>query len=513
MKRILRATADCYITNRIIDNAFRATDANVGLGGTLDIFKLAGESIYTGSSPFVAGTTDAIELSRALIRFDLNPIAALTSSVLNIAHSSFKCMLRLYDVVGGQTLPSNFTLALYPLSQSFDEGIGRDVSSYQDIDAANYLTASVSSGLSVWNLSGAGAMGYVGQSAIDVMTGSMVLGDLFVTQTFTVGDEDLAMDVTRIVSASLAGLLANHGYRISFSGTQETDATTRFVKRFATRHSTNPQLRPMIEVGFDDAINDHHKCFFFDTSGSLFMNSSGRSAAANIVSGSALTQITGTNSLLLILRSGSNASGTFFSTQVSASQHFVGSMAVTGVYSASLAISSHASSTLRNEIVNAGSATFTEIWGSLDGSVGYFTGSVVVKSLDVAAFDRSIDTLTINITNMKRVFKRSEKLRTRVVAYDDGFKLRATKLPISPESLVFDQMHYRLVDASTDEFVYDFDTTNYSTKLSTDTKGMYFDLFMSDLDVGRSYCIDIMLDFMGAIRVFKRVGGTFRIEA
>ena len=120
MYRILTASKDTYITNKIINNSFRATDANVGEAGTIDLFKLYNESTLTG-------TTNPIELSRGLIKFDLSPLRALTSSNLDITDSSFKCTLKLHDVYGGQTTPSNFKLIVFPLSRSFDEGIGRDV--------------------------------------------------------------------------------------------------------------------------------------------------------------------------------------------------------------------------------------------------------------------------------------------------------------------------------------------------------------------------------------------------
>ena len=69
MKRVLPCVKDTYITNRIIRNSFRATDANVGAAGTLDLFKLAGEStIGSGSTPFVSGTNDPIELTRLLLK-------------------------------------------------------------------------------------------------------------------------------------------------------------------------------------------------------------------------------------------------------------------------------------------------------------------------------------------------------------------------------------------------------------------------------------------------------------
>ncbi len=44
---ILTASADTYITNKIINNNYRATDANVGMAATLDLFKLYDESTFT----------------------------------------------------------------------------------------------------------------------------------------------------------------------------------------------------------------------------------------------------------------------------------------------------------------------------------------------------------------------------------------------------------------------------------------------------------------------------------
>ena len=72
-----------------------------GVASTLDIFKLYGENV-------LSGTENPIEISRALVKFDLNPLRALTSSFLDIDSSTFKAHLRLSDVYGGQTTPSNF---------------------------------------------------------------------------------------------------------------------------------------------------------------------------------------------------------------------------------------------------------------------------------------------------------------------------------------------------------------------------------------------------------------------
>lgn len=511
MKRILRASKDTYITNRVIRNSFRATDANVGLAGTLDLFKLAGESTLTSEGPFISGTSEPIELSRILIKFDFGGISELTSSVIDMSHSSFKCMLRLSDVLGGQTVPSNYTLMLYPLSRSFDEGIGRDVNAFEDVDAANFITASVSSGLATWFSSGCAAPGFVGQESVDYVTGSTQLGDLFVSQTFTEGTEDLLMDVTKIVSATIAGLVPNHGFRISFSGTQETDDRTRFVKRFATRHSTEPSIRPSILVSYDDSIQDHHENFCLETTGTLFLKNAVRGAYSDILSGIQSTAITGANSILVTLRSGSNASGSYFMKTLYASQHQRGPISSVGIYSATFAVSRWESGTLNAEIQNAGSATLTEIWGSLDGTVGFYTGSFVIHDFNRSAFSNVIENLKVSITNAKQSYRLDEIARLRVFAQDSGFSFKVSKLPREAKSLSFDSMHYRLRDVNDDSLIYDFDLSGNSTRLSSDRDGMYFDLYVEDLDVGRVYGVDVLLDSNGAKQIFKNVA-MFKVE-
>ena len=45
MYRILSASKDTYITDKIINSAYRATDANMGQAGTLDLFKIYDETL------------------------------------------------------------------------------------------------------------------------------------------------------------------------------------------------------------------------------------------------------------------------------------------------------------------------------------------------------------------------------------------------------------------------------------------------------------------------------------
>ena len=292
---VLTASKDTYITNKIIANQYRATDANVGLAATMDLFKLYDESSYvSGTTRY---TSDVVELSRGLIKFEYDTVTQYLSSTLDIDHPSFKCHLKMYDIMGGQATPSNFKLTLFPLSRSFDEGIGRDIGSYSDIDAANFVTSSfANSATNLWYVSGANASGSLdganwgSDAQVDIIergTFNPGIGEeiLFVEQQFVNGSENLSMDITKLVSASLAGQLANHGFRLSFTSSQETDEKTRFVKRFATRHVSNYSLRPRIEISWNDSIHDAHKSFYFDMTGSLFLQNYHRGQGANIFSG------------------------------------------------------------------------------------------------------------------------------------------------------------------------------------------------------------------------------------
>ena len=132
------ASKDTYITNKIVDSSYRATDANVGNASTLDLFKLYDESKITGE-------TTPIELSRLLIKFPLSEISSSLKDKVSFDDSSLSIKLELFDVQGTHVAPENFKVAVYPLSMAFDEGIGTDLYAFNDLGRANWVTASYSS--------------------------------------------------------------------------------------------------------------------------------------------------------------------------------------------------------------------------------------------------------------------------------------------------------------------------------------------------------------------------------
>ncbi|HCT52223.1 MAG TPA: hypothetical protein DF712_07150 [Balneola sp.] len=508
MYRILTASADTYITNKIIDNSFRAKDANVGQAGTLDLFKLYNESSISGEdTPF--------EKSRILIRFDLDPLTEMKNKgTIDINHSSFSATLKLYDIYGGQTTPSDFKIIAFPLSKSFDEGNGFDVVKFNDVGIGNFITASYTNAVvSGWNLEGAMASGSLGNENIDVIVSGTLAGptgnqtiSLSPYQHFTSGEEDLSLDVTKIVSGTVSGLIPDFGFLLGFSGSYEKDSKTYFIKRFASRHSSREDLRPKIVLKYDDSVIDNHRNFIFDISGSLFLNNYHRGTLSNILSGASATEVKGDDSILLTLKSGS------FVKYVTGSQHKVGGVAQAGVYSASFAISQYENSAIYSEAKSAASASFTEIWGSFDGTVGYHTGTLVIETPFRTAFNGSQKRLLLTMINLESVYRKSDVVKLRIFIEDRDKEIVFKKKPYENKSQVYENMFYQVRDIRSNRVIIPFDSVSNSTKMSSDSEGMYFNFHMSSLETGRMYTFEFLVRDFSTDYFIKDVAAKFTIN-
>ena len=86
---------------------------------------------------------------------------------------------------------------------------------------------------------------------------------------------------------------------------------------------------------------------------------------------------------------------------------------------------------------------------------------------------------------------------------DADDKESAYKLPITKKSIVLDSAYYRIVDKETNTVVVPFDKERNSTKLSTDSDGMYISFLSSGLAKDRSYTIDILANDQGVERLIR----------
>lgn len=504
MYKVLRPDRDAYITDRVIKGV-RSYSANVGAAGSLDLFKLYG---FTSS-----GSNPNVELSRLLIHYDLQPLRDLVSAgKVDPGNPSFSCTLKLFDVFGGQPTPANFTATVHPLSRSFDEGLGRDVVYYADSDVCNFLSGSRGQG--AWLLSGCGLGGglpgdvdYV-TASVDVQNGA----SLRRSQLFKVGDEDLEVDVTLAVSATLAGFLPDEGFRIALDDALEGDLRSYFVKRFAGRTAFNEDKHPRLIVKFDDSIQDDSQSLYFDSPSFLFLFNYVRQAPANLTSGSAHTPITGSNSLILKLAT--EVSGGWYTLAFTGSQHAYGVFPATGIYSASVELSSN-DQVLAAKLAESGSVKLTPIWGSLDGTVTYLTGTTV-RAYAAQRGDDAIDdqVLIVSVHGLHDSHFSDESTVLRVHLFDatGPLVMTATRLPVELPGSVIRDVHYQVRDNTTGLIEIPFDTVKNSTRLSNDGKGMFFRLDMANLTRDRSYVIDILVATGANRKVYKAVSPVFRVS-
>lgn len=495
MQRIIQADKDCYITNKIVKGVSKIS-GNTGCAATLDLYKLYGLTF--------SGTNPNIEMTRLLIHFPIDTIRdKFDNSEINISDPTFWCKIKLRDVYGGQPTPSNFNVVLHPLSASFQEGLGRDVTFYSDRHVSNWLSSSL--GVS-WHVTGCNGPCYSTGSG-DYITASSLLVSTECTQSFVSGEEDLLIDVTSIISATIAGDIPDQGFRISFSNTHESDTASYFVKRFGSRSVYDESKRPYLVWGFDDSSVDNTSNFYVNSTSSLFMYNYENDELKNIISGT--SEISGDNCVLL--RMSTPISGGTLSYYFTGSQHshgFRGFCYVTGTYSARPIITDNTQiQTLFNV---SGTIPFTPVWTSLDQSVTYMTGTQVrlKRSSKQSSIETKFDVVTVDMPEIIR--RDTDTTRCQVFFSPKKEFLEIVKVPVQISSAIVNNAFYRIKNDA-DETVIDFDFDKNSTRLSSDNKIMYFDLHAGNLPPGRLYTIDIATVSNGIQTRYTNTSQKFRV--
>lgn len=499
MLKIVKCDKDTYITNKVVQGE-RKTSSNVGGAGTLDLFKTYGLS-YSGSSP-------NIELSRLLLHFDLDGLRSLVQEgKVDINDSSFWCELHLKDVYGGQPTPENFTVSVFPLSASFREGVGRDVSYYSDKDASNWLSSSMDT---LWYATGSSKDCYAQGSPGDYITSSLGIASTEKNQTFVKGTEDLVVDVTKIVSATLTGEIPDSGFRISLKNNLEVNGQTYFVKRFASRNAYDESKRPKLLVGFDDSISDDSQNLTYDTNSNVSLYNYVGGSLTSIVSGSSLSQVTGSN--CIILKLSTPISGGSYDLFFTGSQASYGSNFITGVYEATVNIPSN-NAIIKAKIQQSGSITFTPVWTSLDGSAAFVTGSVLTSRPAQRTNTRGLKNYDVNVYDVKQSYQENEEVYVRVNIFDRTDPLiKVVKVPVEISGIVIKNVFYQIRDAVTNEIIVPFDYTRNSTRVSSDGAGMFFKFYTHGFSLGRTYVIDILIDHNGTKTKYMSASPLFKIE-
>lgn len=507
MYRIIPATKSSYITNKYIAGS-PSTTSNVGLAGTLDLFKLYDETTTSDS------TQPIVELSRLLVKFDLERLQGI-----NPDDPTLECQMVLKDVYGGQGTPSNYTLVAYPLLKEWSQGVGMDVVSYRDLDAVNFITASIDNGMvTLWNAPGASALGL----DFDGTMGAL--------QNFERGDEDLSMDVTHIISGTLAQDIPNHGFRISFSDAIEQDEKTYFVKRFGSKNVIDSNLKPQLVVKYDDVIQDDTANAWFDKPLNFFtyniMNGSYQSffdGAQELLGPDCLSvELIASKSVKFMTSSYSpthktninhvTSSVVYFSSSFLGSQFEMSGIPQKGIYHAPIQLDT--TQPLLDFLSGSTSMEFEVRWNNLSGDKTY-SRTWTTFDIPQAQFQNyEGKNWIVNTTNLRRKYRVDDgRVRVRVFIYDyskEQYK-SSKKIPSKMKSVIVKDMKWRLIGAYSKRTVIPFDS---ATRLSYDDTGMYFDFYPGDLEVGSVYEFEFQINNdTGDAHHYSSEGFRFKVVA
>jgi hypothetical protein len=491
--KIFQADKDTYITNKVI-NGVPKLESNVGQAGTLNLFKLYG-STYSGSNP-------NLELSRLLIHFNLDDLKnGYQSGEFDI--NNFSCQIKLFDVYGGQPCPSRFNVSVFPLSTTFDEGLGRDVVFYQDVNAANFLSSSVNV---PWILSGAAASGSITDSC-DYITGTIIGAQnvyLESNQFFVSGEEDLLVDVTQIISATLIDNIPDSGFRISFSETEENDQKSYFVKRFAARNAYDASKRPQLLLRYDDSVQDETQDIVPNTDRFLYLKNYDHTGIASnfFLNGN---ELSGSACLSLML---SSSYQTFYFSGSSVTKNGIN---LTGNYFSKINLANLTSS-LKTALIK-GPVKFKPYWMDTSHTNVFYAGDdfYVKNSNATTSVIQQNNLIVTTIPESSQTASTEKNTVFRVNIFDNSLRTnQLVKTSIKSKNLIFKNCYYRVVNAATKNIVVPFDDVIGSTRLSSDSNGMFFNLDPSVLIKNEEYYIDIMIAIDNQIKIFEKSSNTFK---
>lgn len=449
------AQKDTFITNFKLRNV-QQTGSNFGSSEILHLYKQAGTS---GS----VGVSATSSVARILTKFDLGIFSALTASY-DIPSTGVSYFLKLSDAQHDKTLPSSFDVQVQAVSQDWDEGRGRDVDNFSDKGVANWVKAKSNS---FWPQAGASGTGP------------------FATAHFDNGHENIELNVTSIVQGWFSGTFSNNGFLIKISSSQEVDSQDYYAKMFHGRETSFKDKRPYLEARWNDSSRDDRNNFYFDVSGTLFLNHVVQGQFTNI------PEIgTGNIGVRIVDASGTVASltGTY--------------TGFPGRYSVTFALPSG----------NFSGSLFKDIWYDFSSPSHWFMTGTFGIGDDLNVPGAQPKKYFVTVMNLRDSYETDETVRLGLfVRPHDYNPARVLTASFEANGTIVNKAYYRIVNDRTDEIVVPFSTGSLEyTRLSYDQRGNYLKLHVGSLSPGNVYRLSFLFDVDGQ-KQYVDQGFKFRV--
>ena len=473
------ASADTTITNAYQENLVtRGTGSNMGYADALEVFSIYGqESGSNGQSQ---------ELSRILIQFDTTKMTADRAAGRLGASGSVSFFLKLHNARTPYTLPQDFTLVTAPLKKPWNEGTGLDLANYKDLGTSNWMKGNATSS---W-----------------VRVGGDVRTNNVYNTRFPEGYENMEVNITNLVEKWINAASTNYGMLIRLTGSQEAYFSSSlgglgtgqsgsvlqntqgvkssyYTKMFFARSSEFFFKRPCIEARWDDRVSDDRENFFYSSSlapaadnlNTLYFYNYIRGRLVNIPK-------VGTGKLRVSFYSGSATAPTGAKLKDAAGKTNVTASYVSrGIYKCQVALTAAATPL---QLVY-------DVWHSGSG-LEYFTGSIYPEKMPTYDAAPTFNRVT-SCTNLKKKYSRQDTARFRFFVRDKNWSptVYVVSTTNNPTEII-PSASYNIRRVTDNYNAIPYGTgSNYSTYLSYDKDGNYFDFDMSLLESGYMYEINL----------------------
>lgn len=168
------------------------------------------------------------DVNRALIQFSTSQISNVITNI--ISGSAYSASLKLF--LANATLPIDYTIYAYPLSQSWDMGLGKSADIPITTVGCTWISRTSTSN---W-----------------ASTGSSFI-DTPASQSFSyIDNKDINMNTTSIVNSWASSSISNNGFLLKLSSSIE-DSTTPLITKFFSMdsHTIYP---PQLEFKWNDSL-------------------------------------------------------------------------------------------------------------------------------------------------------------------------------------------------------------------------------------------------------------------
>ena len=478
------ATADTTITNAYKEDiSTRATDSNMGLADSLELF-----FIYAQTPDADATDEQKREEARIVLKFDT---AAILANYSNSFPSGVKFVLKLTNAEHPFTLPKNYSVKAFSLSESFVEGHGLDMESYLDEGPSSWNNREANT---AWTTPGA------------IQGTETLLG----TQVFDTGLEDLEIDVTSYIEGIFNGDIDN-GVILTLDAANVAGTKSFYTKKFFSRSSEFFFKRPAIEARDASRIADDRGKFYAKRKTNSSIQNTQRIYLYNSFEGMRSDFTAPELDEELYVRFYTDEARTIQATLDPDVQFIQAVNESTGVYYVDVILDESSVSKIYDQwyfAANGGTAV-------VDRTLVH-EGEITIIQNGSSTNSGEVD-YVIDITNLKTSYTKQETAKFRIYTRQKDWNPTIyTVASKEIENLIVEKIYYKIVRLVDEETILDYGigtsgTNNDHTLVSYDALGSYFDFDMSLLEKGYMYGIKLMFSVNGELReqeeIFK-----FRVD-